>query len=419
MGSPLRRGALLATLAGNTLEFYDFLTYSFFAVYVGRAFFPTDSEFASLLLSVATFGIGFLTRPLGGIWIGAYADRAGRKPALLLTIVLMTVGTLGLVVTPPYASIGIAAPLILVAARLVQGIALGGEVGPASAVLVEGAPEGKRGLYMSLQGASQGVAVLAGGAVGFGLAHTLDEAQLASWGWRAAFGLGLLLVPVGLYLRRSLPETLIEAKHESAMGALRGVLAAHRRELVLVVLVTSSATIGTYVLTYMTTFAQTSLGMPPTAAMAAPIAQGLSMVLFAPLGGVLADRYGRKRTVIVSRILVIAFQIPSFLYLVHYPTVTSLVITIAVNTLIGAPGTIAALTAMAEVFPPHVRSAGISIAYALTVTIFGATTQFVIAWLIGVTGSPYAPAVYVIVSSVISILAMTMLRETKDAALQR
>jgi MFS family permease len=414
MGNPLRRGALLAVLAGNTLEFYDFLTYSFFAVYVGRAFFPTDSEFASLLLSVATFGIGFLTRPLGGIWIGAYADRAGRKPALLLTMVLMTVGTLGLVLTPPYASIGIAAPLILVGARLVQGLALGGEVGPASAVLVEGAPEGKRGLYMSLQAMSQGVAVLAGGAVGFGLASTLDEPQLASWGWRAAFALGLLLVPVGLYLRRTLPETLTEPKHATAMAALRGVLTEHRRELVLVVLVTSSATIGTYVLNYMTTYAQTSLGMPPTAAMTAPIALGVSTILFAPLGGLIADRFGRRRTLFVSRVLVIAFQIPSFVYLVHYPTVTALVITIAVNSLVGAPGTIAAMTAMAEVFPAHVRSAGISLAYALTVTIFGATTQFVIAWLIGVTGSPYAPAIYVIVSSMISIGAMILLRETKD-----
>lgn len=413
MGSRLGRGALLATLAGNTLEFYDFLTYSFFAVYVGRAFFPTDSEFASLLLSVATFGIGFLTRPLGGIWIGAYADRAGRRPALLLTMVLMTVGTLGLVLTPPYASIGIAAPLILVAARLVQGIALGGEVGPASAVLVEGAPEGKRGLYMSLQSVSQGVAILAGGLVGFGLAHALEEDQLASWGWRAAFGLGLLLVPVGFYLRRSLPETLTEPKHASAMASLRGVLAEHRRDLVLVVLATSCMTIGTYVMTYMTTYAQTSLGMPASAAMAAPITQGAMTIITAPIGGLIADRFGRRRTMIVSRVLVIALQIPMYLYLAHSPTVTALVVMISVLHLVGAPGTVAALTAMAEVFPPEVRGAGISMAYALTVTIFGATTQFVIAWLIGVTGSPYAPAVYVMISSVISIGAMAMLRETK------
>lgn len=414
MASPIRRGALFATLAGNTLEFYDFLTYSFFAVYVGRAFFPTDSEFASLLLSVATFGIGFLTRPLGGIWIGAYADRAGRKPALLLTMVLMTAGTLGLVLTPSYATIGIAAPLILVVARLVQGIALGGEVGPASAVLVEGAPEGKRGLYMSLQSLSQGFAILAGGAVGLGLTSALDAEQLQSWGWRAAFALGLLLVPVGLYLRKTLPETLTERKHASAVAVLRHVLASHRRELVLVVLVTSASTIGTYVLTYMTTYAQTSLGMPPTAAMAAPLAQGAATIVFAPLGGLIADRFGRRRTVIVSRLLGLALQIPAFLYLSHSPTVFALVLTITVQTFIGLPGSVAALTTMAEVFPAEVRGAGISLAYALTVTIFGATTQFAIAWLIGVTGSPLAPAVYMMVASIISIGAMTMLRETKS-----
>ena len=413
MQSQLRRGALFATLAGNTLEFYDFLTYSFFAVYVGRAFFPTDSEFASLLLSVATFGIGFLTRPLGGIWIGAYADRAGRRPALLLTMVLMTVGTLGLVLTPPYASIGIAAPLILVVARLVQGIALGGEVGPASAVLVEGAPEGKRGLYMSLQSMSQGVAILAGGLVGLTLAQTLDADQLASWGWRAAFAVGLLLVPVGLYLRRALPETLSEPKHATAMAALRAVMTGHRRELVIVVMVTSCMTISSYVMTYMTTYAQTALGMPPTAAMAAPIANGVATILAALAGGVIADRFGRRRTMIVSRLLVVALQLPAFLYLVYSPTVTALVIVVVVLSLVGTPGAVAALTAMAEIFPTEIRGAGISLAYALTVTIFGATTQFVIAWLIGVTGSPYAPAIYVMVSSAISIGAMTMLRETK------
>ncbi|MFN0249474.1 MAG: MFS transporter [Kofleriaceae bacterium] len=414
----MSRGALLATLAGNTLEFYDFITYTFFAVYVGRAFFPTDSEFASLLLSVATFGVGFLTRPLGGIWIGAYADRVGRKPALLLTIVLMTVGTLGLCVTPSYASIGVAAPILLVISRLVQGVALGGEVGTASSILVESAPPGKRALYMSLQSLSQGVATLGAGVVGLSLALVLTPEQLATWGWRAAFAVGLILVPVGFYLRRALPETLPTPTHTSGLGVLRAVIRDHGRELVLVVLVTMCMTVSTYVLTFMTSYAMTTLQMDASSALVAPIVIGVFMVVGAMIGGPLCERFGRKRTLIVSRLITIVIVIPAFLYVLHARSVFSLATMIAVLCLVTLPGAVAALTTMAEVFPSEIRAAGISVAYALTVTIFGATTQVIITWLLEVTGSPLAPAFYIIVTSVISIVAMAMMRETGDGGAQ-
>jgi len=414
VGPKISRGALLATLAGNTLEFYDFITYSFFAVYVGRAFFPTDSEFASLLLSVATFGVGFLTRPLGGIWIGAYADRAGRKPALLLTIVLMTIGTLGLCATPSYASIGFAAPILLVISRLVQGVALGGEVGAASSVLIEAAPPGKRALYMSLQSLSQGVATLGAGIVGITVALILSPAQLASWGWRAAFAVGLLLVPVGFYLRRALPETLPTPTHTSAVSVLGAVLRDHRRELILVVLVTMCMTVSTYVLTFMTTYAITTLDMDASSALVAPVVLGAFTIIGALIGGPICERFGRKRTLIVSRLMTIVVVIPLFMYVVHARTVFSLSAMIASLSLVMFPGVVAALTTMAEIFPAEIRAAGISLAYALTVTIFGATTQVAVTWLLEVTGSPLAPAGYIIVTSVISIIAMMMMRETGD-----
>jgi len=413
MSVRISRGALVATLAGNTIEFFDFMTYSFFAVYVGKAFFPTDSEFASLLLSVATFGVGFLTRPVGGVLIGAYADRAGRRPALLLTIVLMTIGTLGLVVTPSYATIGLAAPILLVISRLVQGVALGGEVGAASAVLIEAAPEGKRALYMSFQTLTQGIATLSAGLVGITLAQLLDEKELASWGWRAAFAVGLILVPVGLYLRRTLPETLTEPKHGSATSSIGAVLRGQRRELVLVVLVVMSLTINTYVLNYMTTFALTALKMSPTAAMVAPIAFGIVIIVGALVGGPICERFGRKPAFLASRLAVIAVQVPAFLLLIHERTVFSLVVAIVLTGLVAAPSVVAGLTMMAEVFPAANRGAGIALSYALAVTIFGATTQFVIAWLIEATGSPLAPAYYVMVTSALSMLAMTRLRETR------
>jgi MFS family permease len=403
----------VATLAGNTIEFYDFITYSFFAVYVGKAFFPTDSDFASLLLSVATFGVGFLTRPLGGVWIGGYADRAGRKPALLLTIVLMTIGTFGLVATPGYATIGLAAPVLLVISRLVQGVALGGEVGAASAVLVEAAPEGKRAIYMSLQSSSQGVATMMAGLVGLTLAQTLEPAALASWGWRVAFAIGLVLVPIGFYLRRALPETLTERAHTSAASALRAVLRDQRKELALVVMVVMCLTINTYVLTYMTTYALTTLKMSASAAMIAPIALGAIMIASAPIGGVICERFGRRPAFFVSRALTIAVQVPGFLFLIHERSVFALVATIVVMSALAAPSTVAGLTAMTEVFPAANRGAGIALSYALAVTIFGATTQFVIAWLIEVTRSPLAPAYYVMGTSALSMIAMLLLRETR------
>ena len=179
-----------ATVAGNALEFYDFVTYAFFAVYIGKTFFPASTALGSLLLSVAVFGVGFVSRPVGGVLIGAFADRAGRKPAMLLTIGLITVGTLGLALTPSYASIGLAAPVIVVLCRLIQGLALGGEVGPSSAFLIESAPAAQRGLYASWQLASQGIATLVAGALGIAMISMLTPAELQAWGWRVPFAAG-------------------------------------------------------------------------------------------------------------------------------------------------------------------------------------------------------------------------------------
>jgi MFS family permease len=204
----LSKKVVVAAVLGNALEFYDFAAYAFFAVYIGQAFFPASTPFASLLLSLGAFGVGFVFRPLGGVLIGAFADSAGRRPAMLLTIVLITTGTVGLALTPSYSSIGLAAPVIVVLCRLVQGLAIGGEVGPASAFLIEIAPNDRRGLYGSWQLASQGLAALAAGTIGLVLSLLLDKADLAAWGWRVPFLLSLMLVPVGLYLRRMMPETL-------------------------------------------------------------------------------------------------------------------------------------------------------------------------------------------------------------------
>lgn len=404
--------AVAATVVGNALEFYDFLTYSTFAVYIGNAFFPAGNAYASLLLTLATFGVGFFTRPLGGVLIGAYADRAGRRPALLLTIGLMTIGTLGLVLTPSYAAIGLAAPAILIVARLVQGLALGGEVGPSTAVLLECAPPSRRGMFVSWQNASQGIAIFAAGLVGFSLSTILDKEQLAAWGWRVPFALGLVIVPVGIYIRQRLPETLETPGSRGGASVLGLLWREHRKPLVLAVLIIMCLTITTYVSNYMTTYALTALGMPASKAMFGTIANGAVMAVGAIWGGRLCDRFGRKPVMILPRIALIVAVYPAFLLLVRFHTTRVLVFVTALLTLLGVLSGAAALTALTEAFPNEVRSSGLAISYSVSVAVFGGTTQLIIAWLIGATGDRVSAAYYVILTSVISLWAMFNLPET-------
>jgi len=405
----LNRWSLAAIVAGNAIEFFDFLTYSFFAVYIGRAFFPTGNALSSLLLSLATFGVGFFTRPLGGLLIGAYADRAGRRPALLLTIVLISIGTMGVALTPSYATIGLAAPIILVLSRLLQGLALGGEVGPSTAMLLECAPIGQRSAFVSWQSASQGIAILAAGVVGIALSSLLTKEQLGDWGWRIPFTLGLTIVPIGIYIRRRLPETLAAPGKRSGGDVLRLLIARHRRLLVLGVLTVMCLTISTYVSNYMTTYALTTLGMPASEAMTAAVAQGTVSMIAAIYGGRLADRLGCRWVMIAPRALLMLVVYPAFLLLVHAKSEWALIGVTAVVSMLTSLSAAASFSALTEAFPNEVRSSGLAIAYAIAVSVFGGTTQFVIAWLIGVTADPLSPAYYVIASSILGLWAMVKL----------
>lgn len=404
-----------ATVAGNALEFYDFVTYAYFAVYIGRAFFPASTPFVSLLLSVGVFGVGFVFRPLGGVLIGAYADRAGRRPAMLLTIGLITVGTLGLAFTPGYATIGIAAPLIVVACRLVQGLALGGEVGPASAFLIEVAPPGRRALYSAWQLASQGIASLAAGLVGLVLSLTLPAGALEAWGWRVPFLLCLLLIPVAVTLRREMPETLA-AEHVEGT-AERARLGAHARLIVLAVLVILGGTVSTYVATYMTTYAIATLHFPASTALAATVVVGLSVLVGSLAGGGLADRYGRRPVMLIPRVLLALAIVPLFAWIAAVPTAATLFLATAAFTTINSMSSAAAFVIIPELLPRGVRATGLAVSYAVGVSVFGGTTQFVITWLIEATGSQIAPAWYVTATSLVTALAMWALPESRGRAL--
>ena len=409
---PLRH--VLAVASGNALEFYDFLTFSFFAIQIGHAFFPPQQTSHGLLYSLATFGVGFVTRPLGGVVIGSYGDRAGRRAAMMLSFTLMGLAILGLALTPSYAAIGIGAPMLLLVFRLLQGFALGGEVGPSTAFLLEAAPPHRRGLYVAFQSASQGLAILLAGIVGFVLSSSVSPAALDVWGWRVAFLIGAAVIPVGLYLRRSLPETLHQADRMTAPPATTRVPV---RFIVLSLLVLGAMTIATYVRSYLTTYAQDSLKLATSIAFGATIINGLCGVLACPLSGLLSDRIGRKPVTLTALCLLLALAVPSFIAMNRLPGVAMVFGATAAMSTLGWAASVPAMAAITESLPRSVRSGAMGTLYAVAIAVFGGSTQFILQWLIDATGSPLAPAWYVSVALLIGALAMLAMRESAPRAL--
>ena len=409
----LPRRAVAAAIAGNGLELFDFLAYAFFAVHIGKAFFPASTPMASLLLSLAAFGVGFATRPLGAILMGAYADRAGRRPALLLSMSIITLSTLGLALTPTYAAIGIAAPAIVVACRLAQGLAYGGEFGPASAFLIEIAPLGRRGLFGSWQFASQGLASVAAGIFGMGVVGLMAPADVQAWGWRLPFAFSLLMLPIVAILRRSMPET------GSAPADPRGAkdtaprLRGQAKLLGLFLLLIMGGTVPTYVGSYMTTYSIAVLKLPPVVGMASAVAVGVSTFVFSLVGGWLADRIDRKPVMLVPRVLCALAAYPAFMLLVDRKTPAALLGVGAVLAALNSVSNAAALATILELLPRVGRALGSSFAYAVGVAVFGGSTQFVVTWLIAATGDAAAPAWPIALSGALAACVMLALTESR------
>ena len=411
-GTPsLTKRQIAAVAAGNALEFYDFLTYTFFAVQIGEALFPGSGE-AKLLLSLATFGVGFVTRPLGGIIIGRYADRRGRKPAMILSFSLMGLSIVGLALTPSYAMIGLAAPVIAVLFRMIQGFALGGEVGPNTAFLVEAAPPNRRGFYVSLQFATQNLSILVAGSVGLLLSSLLSAPALQAWGWRAAFLIGALIVPFTIAIRRTLGETLVrggETDRQISRGSIVYIAVAG-------LLLLAGATIGTYTVDYITTFAQKSLGMPSKVAFVSTVLLGVTMTGFNLVSGWLSDRHGRKPVALVGWLLLILLTIPGFLAMVHFRNAVALFsVTILLGLLMGIL-TPPSATLFTETLPARVRAGALGTVYAVSIAIFGGSAQFVEQLLIDRTRSPIAPAYYMTFALAVGVIGVFMLRETAARA---
>ncbi|AVR29407.1 MFS transporter [Burkholderia thailandensis] len=412
-------GAVAAAVIGNWLEFFDFTVYGFFAVIIGKLFFPSHDPTTSLLLSVATFAAGFFTRPLGSIVLGVYADRRGRKAALNLTIMLMALGTGMIALAPTYAQIGVLAPVIVVCARLMQGFSQGGEFGAATSTLVEQGGAAHRGFRASWQLATQGGAALMGSGLAALLSNTLAEDALESWGWRVPFALGVLIAPVGMYLRRRLADDAPGAgRHGIDGGVLGELFARHGRTVLLLTLTVMGGTVSTYILTfYMPTYAIHTLGLPMKLSMFVGVASGCVMLVTCPLFGWLSDRIGSRRLpIFVGRGVLVALLFPAFALMNRYPSLAVVMPLTALMLLFYSMGSASEFALMCESFPRRVRATGISIAYALAVTLFGGTAQLVATWLVRVTGSKLAPAAYVAACVIVSLVAVGMLRETAAEA---
>jgi MHS family proline/betaine transporter-like MFS transporter len=406
------RRAVVASSMGNALEWFDIIVYASFAVVISKLFFPAASGVTGLLLTFGAFATSYLIRPLGALVLGSYADRRGRKNALTLTIAIMTVGTAIMALAPTAATIGPAAGLVILASRLLQGFSAGGEFGTATTFLVENAPL-RKAYYASWQVATQGAAMFLASLFGFGLNVLLSAEQLSAWGWRVPFFFGLLVGPVGLYIRLRMDETPEFATAEKVKSPILRTLSDHYGRVLSSAAAVGLASISVYLILYMPTFAVTNLGLPRYAGFLGGIISGLVSLFGVPQVGKLADRVGPLRIMLVAGVVSLVLALPLFLVLVANPSV--LVLTL-VQVVLGVQmafyfGPLPAL--LSFMYPTAIRTTGLSISYNLGVTLFGGFAPIVLTWLISRSGSLLSPSYYFMAVAVISLLGLLVIRRQR------
>lgn len=413
-------GKVLRVASGNFLEQYDFFVFGFYATYIAKAFFPADSEVASIMLSLATFGIGFLMRPVGAVVLGAYIDRVGRRRGLLVTLGAMAVGTLTITFTPGYAKIGLLAPAIVVAGRLLQGFSAGAELGGVSVYLAEIARPGSKGFYVAWQSASQQVAVLFAAAFGFFLARELGEAEMAVWGWRVPLAVGCAIIPLILWLRSSLEETEAFEHQEHKPHNLRevsAILAAHWRPVIIGAMLVVFTTTAFYMITaYTPTFGRAELNLEPDEVLLVAATVGISNLVWVPIGGALSDRIGRFPMLLAMPVAALLCAYPVMTWLVAAPNLDRLLATLLFYSAIYGIYNGSMVVLLTEFVPANIRTTAFSFAYSLATAIFGGFTPLVSTALIAHTGDKAAPALWLGLAAAISLVGTLLAQRWLKAA---
>ena len=405
---------ILATSIGNALEFYDLIVYGYFATTLSKLFFPTHDKTMSLLLTLGTFALSYLARPVGALVLGSYSDRCGRKASLTLSITMMTIGTGMVALMPSYADIGMLAPIGIFASRLLQGFSAGGEFGSSTAFLIEHAPK-RSGFMSSWQFSSQGASTLLASAFGAVLTSTLSQGDLESWGWRIPFLFGMLIGPIGLYMRRHVDETpefeRIKAEPaQASVSPIREVLTTQKERLLISIGSLVLTTTANYMILYMPTYASRQLGLAPSYGFIGTLLAGFIVMVLTPMVGHWSDKVGRTRIMLCAGVLFFLTIYPAFMLMNAHPSLL---------TLLAAVGWVAILKAvyfapipalMSDMFPTRTRTTGMAVGYNLGTTIFGGFTPLAVASLIAATGNNLAPGFYLMIAAIISLFTLVWAR---------
>jgi MFS transporter, MHS family, proline/betaine transporter len=400
---------IVAGSLGNALEFYEILVYGYFALVISKVFFPAADEALSLLVTYATFGISFLARPVGAIFLGAYGDRRGRKAALTLSILLMTLGTGLMTLMPSYDTLGLLSPILVIAARLVQGFSVGGEFASSTAFLVEHRPD-RAGFFASWQWASQGLAALI--ATGFGvlLTNTISAADLQAWGWRIPFAFGLLIGPIGYYVRAHMEETPEFLDAGAARAPLRDLFVGQWDRLLLTIGAVVASTSSQYMIVYMPSYAIRELHLSPSVSFTAAMAAAAVQLVVVPFVGSWADKIGQIPIMIGAAFMFAISVYPAFALLAANASFAVLVAMVCWLGLLKSFYSGALPSLMAKVFPTATRVSGMSLSYNIGVAVFGGFAPWIAQSLVDVTGSKLSPSYYMIVTALISLAAVIALR---------
>ncbi len=399
---------VLRVASGNFLEMYDFMVFGYYASYIGRVFFPSGNEYASLMLSLMTFGAGFLMRPLGAIVLGAYTDHHGRRAGLLMTLRLMALGILSIACMPGYHILGLLAPLLIVCGRLLQGFSAGAELGSVSVYLSEIATPGHKGFYVSWQSASQQVAVMFAAALGVALNSLLTREGMEQWGWRIPLLVGCLIIPLLFLLRESLAETkeFAARKVRPSTEQILLSLAANWRVVGIGALLTTMTTVSFYLITaYTPTFGRTVLRLAEADVLIVTLCVGASNLFWLPVMGALSDRIGRRPLLLACTTLAIASAYPAMLWLTGAPSFARLLeVELWLSFVYGSYNG-AMVVFLTEIMPEDVRTTGFSLAYSLATAIFGGFTPAICTWLIHATGNAAAPGLWLSFAAACGLLA--------------